>query len=169
MLPVITLAEFQNGRWVPIMTAPTKDYGGTRAVSFRGVPAGRMVLPMYPSGAAAANPWAISPGGQARELKGPCASCPSDEPLILAVEIIPAQVERPTHDAAASNINGGVVAVRAAPGRRYTLLFWDRAWVPVSEVTVSDKPTRIEGVPSKRVLWLRDESGAGNLTLPAVR
>lgn len=169
----ITLAEFQNGRWVPIMSAPAQDYGGARAATFRGVPPGRMVLPMYASGAAAANPWAISPSGQARELKGPCATCPSDEPAVLTVEIIPAAMggasERAAHDPASSNIGAGVIAVRAAPGRRYTLLYWDRAWLPVGEVTVGNEKTRIEGVPSKRVLWLRDDSGAGHLTLPVVR
>lgn len=168
----ITLAEFQNGRWVPIMSASAQDFGGVRGVTFRKIPAGRMVLPMYASGSAAANPWAIDQSGRALELKGPCATCPSDEPAVLAVEIVPVEpgaAARPSHDPGRSNITAGVIAVRAPAGRRYTLLFWDRAWHPVGEVVLGSTPARIEGVPGKRVLWLREESGAGNLTLPAVR
>lgn len=166
----IALCEFIGGRWTPIMSAPVQTYGGdTRGVTFRGVLARRMVLPAYMvNGEAlpAANPWIVESSGKARELKGPCATCPSTEPPILTLEI------RPAEGAAAAPMTPesgdyGVIAVRAQPGRRFTLSYWDNAWVPIGDVTLTaGSPVRIEGVPSKRVLWLKSENDS--LTLPVV-
>lgn len=162
----ITLCEFKDGRWISIMTAPIQLYGDTRAVSFRGVPAGRMVVPMYMVGDEpfpAANPWMIESTGKVRELKGPCATCPSDEPPIMALELRPGEVgQKPTGEPG----EYGVMAVRAEPYRRYTLDYWDAKWIRVGEVVLGEEPERIEGVPGKRVLWLN--SPGGGVTLPVV-
>lgn len=166
----IALCEFIGGRWTPIMSAPVQTYGGdSRGVTFRGVLARRMVLPAYMvNGEAlpAANPWIVESSGKARELKGPCATCPSTEPPILTLEL------RPAEGVAAAPMTPesgdyGVIAVRAQPGRPFTLSYWDNAWVPIGDVTLTaGQPVRIEGVPSKRVLWLKSENDS--LTLPVV-
>lgn len=166
----IALCEFISGRWTPIMSAPVQTYsGGTRGVTFRAVPVRRMVLPMYLVGdepTPAANPWLIESTGKVRELQGPCAICPSNEPPILTLELRPAAPG--TQSAAMVNepADYGVIAVRAEQGRRFTLSYWDNAWKPIGEATLADQPVRIEGVPSKRVLWLKSEEE--NLTLPVV-
>lgn len=152
------------------MSAPVQTYSGnTRGVTFRNVPVRRMVLPMYLIGdepTPAANPWLIESTGKVRELQGTCATCPSNEPPILTLELRPAAPG--TRSAAMVNepADYGVIAVRAEQGRRFTLSYWDNAWKPIGEATLADQPVRIEGVPSKRVLWLKSEED--NLTLPVV-
>lgn len=165
----VSLCEFKNGEWTPIMSAPVQTYGGeTRGVTFRAVPVGRMVLPAYLVGdevRPAANPWAIETSGKVRELKGPCATCPSNEPPILTLELRPAPADTLDPRMTIEPGDYGVMAVRAERNRRYTLSYWDGAWKPIGEATVTGKnPVRIEGVPSKRVLWLQSEGES--LTLP---
>jgi hypothetical protein len=167
----VSLCEFKNGEWAPIMSAPVQTYGGdARGVTFRAVPVGRMVLPAYIVGdevLPAANPWAVETSGKVRELKGPCATCPSNEPPILTLELRPAPADAANQRTTIEPGDYGLMAVRAERGRRYTLSYWDGAWKPIGEATVRrETPVRIEGIPSKRVLWLQSEGES--LTLPVV-
>lgn len=166
----IFLCVFENGQWKPVTSEPAVAYSeGVRGVTYRGVPPGQMYLPAYVINGvahASANPWIVESSGQVRELKGPCATCPSDEPPFLTLELVPSVANEPAPQPAPAPKNG-VITLITNPDDRYELLYWDRTWIPVGETVLADKTVRIEGIPSKRVLWLRTENRSW--TLPPVR